>query len=345
MLRNKKTILWLLLPILFASFAYRDQTMSIYRRTVWFIKGMREYTKSGYEAAAKNFKEEDLKVDCSGKSYMITGSNSGIGKSMALEVAKRGGTVHLVCRNKTAAQEACDEIKTSTGNNNVHVHVLDVSKPRDVINFARSFNENLDVLVNNAGCMVHTREVDADGLERNFATNVLGTFLLTKALLTRLEQSSDPRVVTVSSGGMLNLKLDPEDPQCAKMNPFEGTMVYSQNKRGQVVMTEHLARAHPAVHFSSMHPGWADTPAVRTSMPSFHNAMKNKLRSPEQGADTAVWLAISPAARKQPSGLFFQDRVAVSTHLPLAWTKSTPEEEKAFMQTLDDFWHKFNRSD
>ncbi|XP_065333849.1 dehydrogenase/reductase SDR family member 12-like [Cloeon dipterum] len=345
MLCNKRSLLLLSLGVAAISWIYAEETMSIYRGTVWFIKGMREYTKSGYEAAAKKFNEGDLKVDCTGKSYLITGSNSGIGKHAALELARRGGTVHLVCRNKTAAQEACDEIKSETGNNNVHVHVLDISKPRDVIRFVQSFTHELDVLVNNAGCMVHTRELDENGLEKNFATNVVGTYLLTKALLTKFEGSSDPRVITVSSGGMLNQKLDAEDPQCDKMKTFDGRQVYSQNKRGQIVMTEQLAKAHPSVHFSSMHPGWADTPAVRTAMPDFYNKMKDRLRTTDQGADTIVWLAIAAAAKKQPSGLFFQDRTPVSTHLPLAWTKSTPQEETVFMQKLEDLWHKFNRVD
>ena len=78
------------------------------------------------------------------------------------------------------------------------------------------------------------------------------------------------RVVTVSSGGMLVQKLSAEDPQSEQLEPYDGTMAYAQNKRQQVVLTEHWAAQHPAVHFSVMHPAWADTPAVRTAMPDFH---------------------------------------------------------------------------
>lgn len=121
-------------------------------------------------------------------------------------------------------------------------------------------------------------------------------------------RSADARVVTVSSGGMLTQKLDPEDLQSSKMDPFDGRSAYSQNKRAQVILTEQLAVTYSKVHFSSMHPGWADTPAVRSAMPDFYNKMKDKLRSAEQGADTALWLAVSPAVREHPSGLFFQGR-------------------------------------
>ncbi|XP_044144042.1 dehydrogenase/reductase SDR family member 12 isoform X3 [Bufo gargarizans] len=205
--------------------------MSLYRNTVWFLKGLREYTKGGYEAAAKHFAAEDLQVDVTGRSYMITGANSGIGKAAALAIAKKGGTIHLVCRNKERAEEAQKEIIASSGNQNISVHLLDMSNPKEIWEFVEKFKtENrLHVLVNNAGCMVNSRELTGDGIEKNFATNVLGTYFLTKALLPVLEKEDDARVVTVSSGGMLVQKLDVSDLQFEKAT-FDGTMAYAQNK-------------------------------------------------------------------------------------------------------------------
>ncbi|KAG8585132.1 hypothetical protein GDO81_004899 [Engystomops pustulosus] len=316
--------------------------MSLYRNTVWFLKGMREYTKGGYEAAAKHFTAEDLQVDVTGRSYMITGANSGIGKAAALAIAKKGGTIHLVCRNKERAEEAQKEIISSSGNPSILVHLLDMSNPKEIWEFAERFKtENrLHVLVNNAGCMVNNRELTEDGIEKNFATNVLGTYILTSALLPALEKEDDARVVTVSSGGMLVQKLNILDLQFEK-GTFDGTMAYAQNKRQQVILTEQWSKAYPKVHFSVMHPGWADTPAVRSSMPDFYEKMKNRLRTEEQGADTVVWLALSPAAKKQASGLFFQDRTSVSTHLPLASTHSSAGDEEKLLQTLQEMSQKF----
>ncbi|CAN0082868.1 unnamed protein product [Lampetra fluviatilis] len=318
--------------------------MSLYRNSIWFMKGLQEYTKGGYEAAAKSFRAQDLEVDASGRSFMVTGANSGIGKAAALHMAKRGGAVHLVCRNRERAEQAREDIVKESGNQSVFVHLLDMSDPSKVWEFAENFkkeNETLNVLVNNAGCMVNQRELTADGLETNFATNTLGTYILTTAFLPLLEKSGDDaRVVTVSSGGMLVQKLDPDDLQVER-GPFDGTMVYSQNKRQQVAMTEQWAARHRGVHFSSMHPGWADTPAVRTAMPEFHRRMKGRLRTEEQGADTAVWLALSPAARAHPSGLFFQDRKAVATHLPLAWTRSSDAEAQRLMGKLEEIAARF----
>ncbi|XP_037383157.1 dehydrogenase/reductase SDR family member 12 isoform X2 [Talpa occidentalis] len=188
--------------------------------------------------------------------------------------------------------------------------------------------------------MVNKRELTEDGLEKNFATNTLGVYILTTALIPVLEKAHDPRVITVSSGGMLVQKLSISDLQ-SERTAFNGTMVYAQNKRQQVVLTERWAQQHPAIHFSSMHPGWVDTPAVRQSMPGFHARLKDRLRSAAQGADTVLWLALSSAAPLQPSGQFFQDRKPVPTHLPLARTSSLPAEEEKLMEVLGELAQRF----
>ena len=319
--------------------------MTFYRKGVWFVKGMREYTKGGYEAASKGFTAADYDINASGRSFMITGGNSGIGKAAAITLAKKGGTVHLVCRSQERGQAAVDEIKSETGNENVHLHLLDMSSMKDVVQFGRDFEQaghQLNVLVNNAGWMVNTRELTAEGIEKNFALNTLGTYILTMCMIPVLKRSTSPRVILVTSGGMLLQKLDLTDMQFEKMTPFEGTMAYAQNKRQQVIITERLAEEYPDIHFSCMHPGWADTPAVRSSMPDFHAKMKNRLRTPEEGGDTIVWLAMTDAALKQPSGLFFQDRKSVSKHLPLAMTKSSKDEEQKLMTILKEFHEKYN---
>uniref|UniRef100_A0A4W4EEX8 Flj13639 n=1 Tax=Electrophorus electricus TaxID=8005 RepID=A0A4W4EEX8_ELEEL len=320
-----------------SSFRLTLVQMSFYRNVVWFIKGMREYTRAGYESASKHFVAKDLDVSVVGLSFMITGANSGIGKETALAIAKKGGTVHLVCRNKERAEAAREEIARKSGNAEIYIHLLDLSETRKVWEFAEAFKKeysSLNVLINNAGSMVNQRQLTSDGLEKNFATNALGVYVLTKCLIPLMERSRDPRVVTVSSGGMLVKKLDTADLQTERV-VFDGTMVYAQNKRQQVVMTEVLAKAHPKIHFSAMHPGWVDTPAVATAMPQFHQLMQPRLRTPEQGADTVVWLALTHAATANASGLFFQDRRAVSAHLPLAWTHSSQQEVQDFMAQLE----------
>lgn len=320
--------------------------MSFYRNSVFIAKGLCEYTVSGYEKASKNFSDKDLDVDCNGKAYMITGANSGIGKSLAESLATLGGIIHMVCRNPKLAAEAMQEIKEKTGNPNIHVHILDMSQPSAIVSFVKTFakeHDRLDALINNAGCMVNERLLTHDGLEVNFATNTLGVHMLTTSLLPLLRKRTEhPRVVTVSSAGMLTEKLNVSDLQSEKMSPFNGTRAYAHNKRQQVIMMEKYAAQCPDVLFFSMHPGWSDTPALRSSMPDFYRRMQGRLRSVAQGADTALWLAVSPVAGHQASGEFFQDRRVVPKHLPLARTRASSPERDKFMATLDDWYARFS---
>jgi len=322
--------------------------MSFYRKVVWYCKGLREYTRSGYEAAAKHFDAKDLDVQLDGKTFLVTGANSGLGKAAALELAKRGGDVHMVCRNPKSAEEARREVEEAGagGPGTVKVHILDISQADAVSKFAEEFvadsNRSLDCLINNAGCMVNERKTTPGGLEVNFATNTVGTHLLTQGLMPALVRARG-RVVTVSSGGMLTVRLDVDDLNHEGMNPFDGTMVYAQNKRQQVVMNRKYAAKYADVFFAAMHPGWADTPAVRSSMPDFYAKMKDKLRTVEQGADTIVWLAASEAVRRDnDSGLFYQDRKAVSEHLPLSRSGSKAGDEDRLMEILDGYVKQFS---
>lgn len=341
MIHTHTQIVSTLLPVIVTK-----STMSIFRNTVWIVKGLKEYTSGGFNSAAKSFNLSDLEVDCKGKAYMITGANSGIGKQTALEIARRGGTIHMVCRNPQFGEEAKKELTEQSDNSNINLHILDMSKPQNIVKFVKEFeqkNQKLDVLINNAGCMVNKRELTEDQIEKNFATNTLGTFLITSGLMNLLKQSEEPRVVTVSSGGMLVQKLNVDDLQFSEMSPFDGTMAYAQNKRQQVVMTEQLAKKHKEVHFSVMHPGWADTPAIRNSMPDFYEKMRDKLRTVEQGADTIVWLAVARQAVSSTSGQFWQDRSQVGTHLPLAWTRTGEQEEVKLMTVLGEMEKQFSQ--
>ncbi|XP_055398203.1 dehydrogenase/reductase SDR family member 12 isoform X2 [Bubalus kerabau] len=275
---------------------------------------------------------------------MVTGGNSGIGKATAMEIAKRGGTVHLVCRDHSRAEGARAEIIQESGNQNIFLHIVDLSVPKSIWKFVENFKQEhtLNVLgiFPTQGlnpCLLHCRQILYQGATRETPQ---GVYVLTTALIPVLEKEHDPRVITVSSGGMLVQKLNTDDPQ-SERTAFDGTMVYAQNKRQQVVLTERWARAHPAIHFSCMHPGWVDTPGVRLSMPGFHARLGARLRSEAQGADTVLWLALAPAATAQPSGCFFQDRKPVPTHLPLARTSSSPAEEEKLIEILEELARRF----
>jgi NAD(P)-dependent dehydrogenase (short-subunit alcohol dehydrogenase family) len=218
----------------------------------------------------------------------------------------------------------------ATGNRDVRVYLCDVSDLRDVRAFAARFTADephLDVLVNNAGALPAERTVSADGNELTLATNVLGPFLLTNLLIPVLSASAPARVINVSSGGMYTQRLHVDDLQSTG-GGFDGPTVYARTKRAQVILTElwatRLAGTGVVVH--AMHPGWADTPGVASSLPRFHKLTGPLLRSPQQGADTIVWLGAA-AEPGESSGGFWHDRRQRPTHR-VPWTKETPEDRE-----------------
>ena len=143
---------------------------------------------------------------------------------------------------------------------------MDVSLPRDVYKFAKSFlesNRHLDILINNAGCMLHDRRLIEGDIEANFSTNTLGIHILTKTLLPLIAKSPKPRVFMMTSAGMLTEKLDADDLMHEKMKDvFIGIKVYAQNKRQQIVMTDYYAKNYPEIYFATTHPGFCYTPGL-----------------------------------------------------------------------------------
>ena len=164
------------------------------------------------------------------------------------------------------------------------------------------------MLVLNAGALTHQYTVTAEGNELTFATHVLSPFLLTRALRPLLEASAPSRVIVVASGGMYTEPLDVDalDPDPAG---YDGTKTYARCKRAQVVLAEEWTRhlLGTGITVNAMHPGWADTPGLRTALPGFSRVIGPLLRTPAEGADTIVWLAAAPDAAGL-SGLFFLDR-------------------------------------
>jgi NAD(P)-dependent dehydrogenase (short-subunit alcohol dehydrogenase family) len=190
---------------------------------------------------------------------------------------------------------------------------------------ARLEKAPVDVLVHNAGALPDERSETADGLELTFATHVVGPHLLTRLLRPRLEESGDARVIWVSSGGMYTRRLNVQDPNWTQRRDYDGVLAYAETKRAQVVLSELWAdELHDSpVVASAMHPGWADTPSVRDSLPRFYRIMKSFLRTPAEGADTVVWLAAAPGAGER-TGRFYFDREPRRTH----YLPNTRESEK-----------------
>ncbi|KAI0524062.1 hypothetical protein KFK09_003426 [Dendrobium nobile] len=297
-----------------------------WRQVAFGVYGFTQFTKSGFQEHSKKFKAEDMQVQMEGKNCLVTGGNSGIGFAAAEGLASRGATVYIVCRNKEKGEAALSKIQSTTGNKNIHLEICDLSSISEVKSFASRFsseNKPLHVLVNNAGLLEHNRVTTSEGLELNLAVNVAATFAMTELMRPLLEKAApDARVITVSSGGMymapLSTDLQYSEPK------FDGMTQYTRNKRIQVALTEKWSQIYDGkgIGFYSMHPGWAQTPGVAKSLPTFSDKLSGMLRTSEEGADTVVWLALQPK-EKLVSGAFYFDRAEAPKHLALAGTWSS----------------------
>jgi NAD(P)-dependent dehydrogenase (short-subunit alcohol dehydrogenase family) len=159
-----------------------------------------------------------------------------------------------------------------------------------------------------------------------------------------LAASDDGRVITVSSGGMYSQRLDVPALSPRPDEPFDGVTAYARSKRAEVVLTELWSErlGGRGITFSSMHPGWADTPGVRSSLPRFRALTQWILRTPEEGADTIVWLAAAARLRGE-SGRFWFDRRVVPTHV-LDRTRESPEERERLWHALQA-WSGLTRTE
>jgi dehydrogenase/reductase SDR family protein 12 len=309
----------------------------------FLVHGSWSYTRGGFEKHQRAyFRAEDVAVDLHDKHVLITGANSGIGYCAAEALGLRGATVHLLCRNSERGEAAkmrlVQKLSERTGAatgvsvstsaaERVHLHVVDVSEAHSIRRFVQDYLERgfpaPNVLVHNAGAMTSPWKATSEGVEVNFATNVMGPVLLTDLLLPSMLQSDsgDHRVIFVTSAGMLTERLETKDLEWRDRARFDATRQYAKNKRQQVAIVEQYARtvSPDKVLFVACHPGWAETPLVQEAMPGFYARLRGSLRTADQGADTIVWLSCVPRSRIEDGMLYF-DRNIVPKHLPLSDT-------------------------
>lgn len=251
-----------------------------------------------------------------GSTVMVTGANSGIGKAIAAGAAELGATVLLTVRDRTRGEDARAEILADVPGADIQIERCDVSNLAGVRAFAADLVNRvprLDAIVHNAGVMPPERTRTDEGHELSLVTHVLGPMLLTELLLPALVTAPDPRVILMSSGGMYTQKLPVDDIEY-RNGKYRPAVAYARSKRIQVALTPLLADrwAEQSVMVASMHPGWADTPGVATSLPGFRRLTGPALRTPEQAADTAVWLTATIPTPE--SGQFWHDRALRPTH-------------------------------
>ncbi len=268
--------------------------------------------------------------DLTGRVIVITGATSGLGLAAAEQFARLHATLVVVGRNADKTERVRNDLVAATGNDNVSVALADMGDLAQVRLLAADLLQRLpriDVLIHNAGALSDTRQVSAQGIEMTVASQVVGPFLLTQLLLDRLGESAPSRVITMASGGMYSQPLCVSNLEMSEQD-YKGSAAYARAKRAQVTLNEMWAQQADTdgVHFHSMHPGWADTPGVQESLPTFRRIVGPLLRTPLGGADTLVWLAAEDDAPLASNGGFWLDRRRRGLHiLPSTRKSDTPD--------------------
>ena len=252
------------------------------------------------------------------KRVLITGANAGIGKSTALGLAKTGFEVVLVSRDRVRGATAQAEIIEASGNPHIDLFVADLASQEEIHQLADRFTRRyprLDVLINNAGVAKKEYTLTSEGYEMTFAVNHLAPFLLTNLLLDILRTSAPSRIINVSSmvhkWGMINF-----DDLMGGVS-YDMDKAYNQSKLANILFTKELARrlGGTGVTVNSLEPGMVATDFGReyTGFKAFMNrAWRVFMKSPEQGAETSIYLATAPEVAEL-SGKHFVNKCPVKS--------------------------------
>lgn len=262
-------------------------------------------------------------VNMNGKTCVVTGTNSGIGKETALELARRGARVVLVCRSPQKGGAALEEIRRESESSQLDLMIADISSQASVRALAAQIQQKyprLDVLINNAGAAVRDRRLSADGIEMTVAGNHLGAALLTLLLLDLLKASAPSRIINVSSEGQRRAQLDMNDLQFERRK-YRRLAAYEQSKLLMNAFTFELARRleGTGVTANCLHPGvvatniWPANPPLLVKI--ILGVVKPFMLNSKQGAEVSLYLATSPEVAKVTGEYFVKSKVAESNPL------------------------------
>ncbi len=254
------------------------------------------FSRVGYAVRRRLFGWSSPAADSlRGRTVLITGPTSGLGRAAATEFAVLGARLVLVGRNVDKLEAVQAELFGSRSAERSLIVVADMGSldsVRGAVNVILATEATIDVVVDNAGAIFPERVIGPDGMEATFATMVAGPFVLVSGVMPLLRRSGHGRVIAVTSGGQYTQSLDLEDLQ-ASSGVYSGPRAYARAKRAQVALVREwhrrLGPSGPSVN--AMHPGWAATPGLADTLPAFSRYMGPLLRSPREGIDTLVWLA------------------------------------------------------
>ncbi|HSG88077.1 MAG TPA: SDR family NAD(P)-dependent oxidoreductase [Pseudomonadales bacterium] len=249
-----------------------------------------------------------LSADFRGQRWLVTGASTGLGRALSLAAAGAGAEVLAVARSADALRALADAAGPLPGRIDVHRADLSTIAAVDALaDAALAGGRGPDVLVNNVGVLFDRPDTTVEGLDRGFATNLLGPWRLTERLRAADALGAGACVITMSSGGLYNVPLSVRALE--RQRPYDGTLAYAFHKRAQLAVNHAWRRDARGAEYYVMHPGWARTPGVETALPTFNRILGPLLRTPEEGIDTALWLAARRPSQARPEGLWFDRRL------------------------------------
>ncbi len=254
-----------------------------------------------------------------GKVVLVTGATNGIGEVTARSLAGMGARVIVVGRDPQRTDTSVQSIRSQTGNEHVDGLVADLSSQSQIKKLAEDFRsryDQLDVLVNNAGAIFMKREENAEGIEMTFALNHLNYFLLTHLLLDMLQASKPARIVNVSSEAHRGAQLNFDDLQ--NRLGFSAMKAYGQSKLANIYFTYVLSAnlENSGVTANALHPGFVATNFGRSNGGVFSPLFKIfqiAAISPEEGAQTSIYLASSPEVEGVTGKYFVKSKAVKSS--------------------------------
>jgi len=272
--------------------------------------------------------------DLVGTTVVVTGANSGLGYATAENLARRGAQVLIVGRSRSRSERAVESLAALVGSDRFSVFEADLGDLDAVRRVGAEISEQhgrLRGLIHNAGALSAQRNESPQGHEMSLASMVLGPQLLTHCLIEALD-ADEGRCIWVTSGGMYTQALHLDDLEM--VNDYQGSVAYARAKRAQVDVVAEWARRHRgATSFHATHPGWAATPGVTESLPTFDRVLGPALRSPSEGSDTTTWLVGAPEGSTTTGLLWFDRRPRSVGRLPN--TRSSPEDQARLWNSVE----------
>lgn len=287
------------------------------------------FSRIGYEVRSRlDDWDPTVSLPGTGRRVLVTGANSGLGYATARALLRAGAEVILLVRSHDKGRDTIASLTTDLGFDANRVARYELADLTDLASVRAAADSLLtadappNAIVHNAGAMFEGRGESVDGLERTYQLHVVAPFLLTSLLLPALatggaSAGAPARVVTVTSGGMYAQPLEVD--RIDSPNGYRPSVAYARAKQAQVTLTGEWQRrfGSDGLTFAAMHPGWALTPGIESSLPRFRRIVGPVLRDTDQGADTAVWLTLAEGVT---GGRLWLDRHPRLEHkVPWTW--------------------------